>query len=182
MKNIHTVILMALVTIVLLQGCSSSGPGAANADSINTTTKVLASNVIVDSRFLNISSTNVQSALETTNPSKINMIVGTWNTYSYSNIFQGDSGSMTIKSDGTFIINNGKNAFWPVASSGGFTYTDITNKAGKWSLLRGVLLQLSTDDQLGITNQVVYPLIFINNLNKFILVADVRTVIFEKLP
>lgn len=181
-------ILTIVALFALIQGCNSNqgaangnsifSPPAATANSLDATTKVLASNVIVDPRFMNISASNLQSALDNIKPSTLNMIIGTWNTFSYSkDVYYGPrtgaTGSITFKTDGTFVGNNGVNAFWPL--------WDLTGKTGKWGLEREVLIRLSLDDDRnGLYNTNVNPVLIISDTNKFVLVAGDQSVIFEK--
>jgi hypothetical protein len=98
------------LVLLCLCGCNSSA-GTANADSVNTSAKLLASNVVLDKTFTNLSSTNLQTALnDQLAVSLKKTLAGT--TWTIANkttdsTFTGTTGQITFAA-GSFTLDSGR--------------------------------------------------------------------------
>jgi len=104
---------------ITVAGCSNSS-GTANADSINTSTKVLASNVVIDKTFTNISSSNLQTALneQVAVGLKKTLPGTTWKVINKTSdaTYSGTVGQVTFSTD-NFTIDSGRFAASGIAAA-----------------------------------------------------------------
>lgn len=119
---------MAMATIA----CSSSS----QANTVDTATKVLASNVAIDTSKTTLSATTLQSVIEEIAPAKLSdsTMVGTWAVINYPG---NTVGAVTFSSDGTYSVTSG--AF---RVAGNFIDAPYT---GKWKMIEGTLVELTAD-------------------------------------
>lgn len=119
---------MALFT----SACSSSS----QADSVDTNTKVLASNIVIDNSKTTLSATTLQSAMEELAPASLSasVIVGSWTVLNYPDK---STGTVTFNADGTYSVSAGS---FRVAGN----YFDAPY-TGKWKMVEGTLLELVAD-------------------------------------
>ncbi|WP_026840531.1 hypothetical protein [Citrifermentans bremense] len=129
MKRILAFVIAGMT--LLTSACSSS-----QADSVDTSTKVLASNIIIDNSKTTLSATTLQSAIEELAPASLSasVIVGTWTASNYPDK---SIGTVTFNSDGTFSVSAGS---FRVACN----YVDAPY-TGKWKMVEGTLLELVAD-------------------------------------
>ncbi|MBT1070990.1 DUF5004 domain-containing protein [Pelotalea chapellei] len=128
MKKICVV--LALIAAACCSGCST----ASNADSVDTTAKVLASNVAIDNTKTRLSSTSLQSMVEELAPAlSPSTLVGTWDVTNYP---ENVTGKVTFNNDGTFTVISG--AFRVACPVDGlFT--------GTWRIIEGSLIEVIPD-------------------------------------
>lgn len=141
---------ITLSSFTCLTGCSGgSGPSSANADTINASTKVPASNVLLDNSRTNLSATTMQNAIEQLAPA-MNLqtsLPGTWNANFYCNEsapYSNPNGTITISADGSY------------------SYTDSlqpgSSFTGTWSIVNGNIIKLMVVTQgFGTPGQGPYP-------------------------
>jgi hypothetical protein len=135
-------VLLIAVSTLACSGCSSS-----SADSVDSGTKVLASNVVIDNSKTKLSSTTLQSAIEELAPLTLSAsgLTGTWDVTNYPNSTTDSTGKVTFKSDGTYSVTSGS-----FRVAGNFIDAPYT---GKWKVLEGTLFELISDipDVSGVT-------------------------------
>jgi hypothetical protein len=188
MKIITATVILLLCLTVSLLGCSGGGSGNANADGIDTTTKVLASNVVLNNSSVDTSSSDLQSYLEEVEPILPGVFIGTWNTSSYGNGFAGETGSITLRSNGTFTMDNGVISLFGAAAftlcGGSYTCGALAGKTGTWEVVKGVLLKLDLDEIAGLDStftQAVYAQIAVKNKTKLVASAQSTLSVWEKV-
>lgn len=80
---------------------------AADLTGVDTTTKVLASNVTLDTKGLGIVSTNVQDAFGETEPDPSSALVGAWTGQQVSTLATSSGNiTLTLNADGTYSCTN----------------------------------------------------------------------------
>ncbi len=181
-KAATVILLFCFITSLI--GCSGGGTGNANADSI-----VNATNVIINKSAVDTSSSDLQSALEDLEPILSQIVVGTWNTYSYGNGFSGETGSITIRSDGTFIINSGVVSIFGAAAymlcGGSYTCGALAGKTGTWEVIKGMIFKLDLDEISGIdpsATAAAYAEIVAKKKTKLVVSAPLMMSVWEKVP
>ena len=113
---------------------------AAATEDIDTTTKVLAENVVLDNASTSLQSDNVQSAFEETDPDLTAIIAGTWKVTTYlDNTGEKVEGTITFDLDGTVSHTGDVRPFGALG----------TETIKSWSIQESFVLQLTrTDDYI----------------------------------
>jgi len=174
--------------LALCLGCSGGGSGNANADGLDTATKVLASNVVLNKTSVDTSSSDLQSTLEEVQPILSDIAVGTWNTSSYGNGYAGETGSITLKSDGTFTVNSGVISLFGAAvvplCGGSHTCGALAGHTGTWEVVKGLLLKLDLDEIPGIApefTKAVYAENVVKKKTKLVVSGPLMLTVWEKV-
>ncbi|HIJ94486.1 MAG TPA: hypothetical protein HPP94_01830 [Desulfuromonadales bacterium] len=135
------IVLLIAIECLFLQACSGSGPSTADSNTIDSSSKVLASNTILDNTKTRLVSTTLQSAIEEIAPSKFSdsSFVGKWTVSNYGNGYEGLISKIELMNDGTFSVTYGT-----------FVIGDIAVKqnvpvAGKWQIVKDSLVELQQD-------------------------------------
>jgi hypothetical protein len=163
--------------VLLRTSVANAGTMQANGQDVDTTTQVLAENVIVDNTSLSISSRNAQDAFENIAPKLDELLIGTWSTSSYNNGATGQTGSITFNSDGTFLINNGT-----ITVLGGCNLSNCDSTTGTWEVIDDsiVKMTLSGLSQEGFPQESQFPFPINYNKNKLTLIRASNITILKK--
>lgn len=145
-----------LILLVLIIGCSS-GDKKPNDDDIvvlasnvvlvddwtvDTETKVLARNVVLDNSLTSLIGTNLQSAMEEIAPVVSDILPGSWDTKVFGDMRTGDLGSIVFNSDGTFHVQDGVLDLIQVCDDVDCYYLSD----GKWEVIDNMVIKFTNED------------------------------------